>query len=201
MRIALLNTTIVTAEGQYDLQAITAEQASGKFPEGMAAMDGDKRGMYFESAIGHESTAEAMSALLGFPVPVARIRFEQSEGQFAICLRVKGRVEEGQILDRETLDEIGYDLYLLTRLSPIEITEPIEIGNILGPYKTHQTFPHTMNGITEALRLAKHMGANGGPIMVGEKVDCPLLAFEGGGELLFGGFSPTMTLPPDQGSQ
>jgi hypothetical protein len=107
MKIALLNTTIATLPGTYVLQRATVEEATDLLE---AEPDG------FVSAIGHDSTATALGLLLGIDVPVNRIFFEQAEGQVAICLRVRGRLPEGQILTLERLEEVGYDLYRLERL-------------------------------------------------------------------------------------
>jgi hypothetical protein len=34
----------------------------------------------------------------------------------AVCLKLKGRLPEGQILDLDDLEKIGYDLFLIERV-------------------------------------------------------------------------------------
>ena len=50
------------------------------------------------SAIGHESTAQIMSELLGVKVPVNRIKYEQLPGETAIIFQLNSRPPEGKIL-------------------------------------------------------------------------------------------------------
>ncbi len=70
----------------------------------------------FISAIGHQATASALTDLLGQPISVNRIEFEQQVGQLAIVLRLKSRPPEGAILNREEMERIGFELLLMERL-------------------------------------------------------------------------------------
>lgn len=65
------------------------------------------------SAIGHQSTADILTELLDMPIPMNRILFQQEPGQKAICFKLKGRPEEGKILSREEIEQIGYEFKLL----------------------------------------------------------------------------------------
>lgn len=111
--VLLLNTTIATgipAAGEpsavYRLSApVSAEDAR----RALVACE-------VESAIGHQATADAMTALLGQPVPMNRSFAKQAPGQRALVLKVRGRLPEGVILDREALEAIGYDLLWMTRV-------------------------------------------------------------------------------------
>lgn len=105
--ILLLNTTIATAfPAVFSLSApISAEQARALVA-----------GRETDSAIGHEATAAAMSAILGFTVPVNRSAGTQKPGQQALVLKLRGRLPEGVVLTREQLDAIGYDLLIMTRV-------------------------------------------------------------------------------------
>lgn len=103
--IALLNTSIVTADGAYTLETISLEKAREII-----------NGKEIISAIGHESTAQILSELLGIEVSVNRIFFEQQSGQYALVFKLNGRPPEGKILSREELEEIGYSFKLLYRL-------------------------------------------------------------------------------------
>lgn len=102
--IALLNTTICTGgQGRYTLQSKTLDEVKNML-EGRESV----------SYIGHESTAQIMSELLGFDVAVSRAQFEQKQDTPAICFKLKGRAAEGKILSRSEIEEIGYEWFLLT---------------------------------------------------------------------------------------
>jgi hypothetical protein len=103
-KLALLNTSIITNDGSYSLQAIDLMEAQDLV-----------RINELDSAIGHESTAQAMSELLQVDVSVNRQMFAQEVGQEALVFKLNGRPPEGAVLSREQLDEIGYSWKLLTR--------------------------------------------------------------------------------------
>ena len=69
----------------------------------------------YKSAIGHESTAEILTELLGVNVPVNRQNYVQGINDKAIVFKLKTRAPEGVILNREQIEEIGYEFGLLTR--------------------------------------------------------------------------------------
>lgn len=102
--ITLLNTSIVTAYGQFTYQPITLEMAKN------LVAGGD-----FQSAIGHAPTAEILTTLLGQPVPVNRIEYNQAVGEQAIVFKLNGRPPEGKILSIEEMKEIGFSFGLLER--------------------------------------------------------------------------------------
>ena len=102
--IALLNTSIATADGTYVLKTITLEEAKDLI-----------KGRETISAIGHESTAQVLTELLGIKVSVNRISFEQQIGQTAIVFKLNDRPPEGKILSREEIEEIGFSFKSLYR--------------------------------------------------------------------------------------
>lgn len=104
MKLALLNTSILTTAGTYNLEDITLEMAK-------ELVSGNE----LDSAIGHASTAEIMSTLLEEDIPVNRQMFQQQEGQQALVFKLSGRPEEGKILSAEEIEQIGYKFQLLTR--------------------------------------------------------------------------------------
>lgn len=106
MKLALLNTSIITADGTFTLATITQDQALSL----VHAADG------LDSAIGHESTAQIMSTLLGVGVPVNRQMFVQQPGQMALVFKLNGRPAEGTVLTADEIAEIGYAWKLLTRM-------------------------------------------------------------------------------------
>lgn len=106
MKLALLNTSILTADGTFDLRTITLEEAKDLVNEATG----------LDSAIGHESTAQIMTELLGISVPVNRQMFVQQPGQQALVFKLNGRPPEGTILSREDIERIGYKFQLLTMM-------------------------------------------------------------------------------------
>lgn len=102
--IALLNTSILTTEGEYSLRDISLGEAK-------EIIDNKE----LDSAIGHQSTAEIMTTLLDVDVAVNRQQFKQEVGQKALVFKLNGRPEEGKILSLEDIKSIGYKFQLLTR--------------------------------------------------------------------------------------
>lgn len=107
MKLALLNTSILTATGNYTLIDVDFDTAKNFISEyGVEQLD---------SAIGHQSTAKIMSTLLGVEIPVNRQMFCQEVGQQALVFKLNGRPEEGKILTVAEIEQIGYKFQLLTR--------------------------------------------------------------------------------------
>lgn len=65
------------------------------------------------SAVGHESTASAMTEIIGTPIAMDRQTVIPIAGDQFICFKLRVRPPEGAILDRATLDQLGYDLVLM----------------------------------------------------------------------------------------
>lgn len=105
--VAILNTSIATTYGKYEYIQINLDEARDlvRQPEGVL------------SAVGHESTAQILSTLLGMEVSVNRIFFQQQAGQEALVFKLRGRAPEGVILSTEEIEALGYDFGRLTRLS------------------------------------------------------------------------------------
>lgn len=106
MQIGLLNASMFTPREGTIRQSRIGVDAARK----LVAEQG------FISAIGHQATASALTDLLGQPISVNRIEFEQQVGQLAIVLRLKSRPPEGAILNREEMERIGFELLLMERL-------------------------------------------------------------------------------------
>jgi len=104
MKLALLNTSIITTPGNYDLKQISISHARELV-----------KGHILDSAIGHQSTADIMTTLLGVYIPVNRQQFCHEVGQQALVFKLNGRPEEGKILSVEDIESIGYSFMLLTR--------------------------------------------------------------------------------------
>lgn len=105
MKLAILNTPILTDVGTYKLSNITLEQAQKLVNENE-----------FTSYIGHQATSEIISILLGTEVPMNRQQFKQEIGQKAIIFKLNSRLQEGQILTTtQEIESIGYTFQLLER--------------------------------------------------------------------------------------
>ena len=104
MKLGILNTSILTSTGMYELQDITLEQAQDLVHNNDIL-----------SAVGHQSTADILTTLLGTTVPMNRIQFAQEVGQKALVFKLNGRPEEGKILTVEEIEEIGYKFQILIR--------------------------------------------------------------------------------------
>lgn len=68
------------------------------------------------SAIGHEATANALSALTGVSVPMNRIQVSQEPGQEMIAVQLDRRLPEGVILNEEALRNIGFSFMRIVRM-------------------------------------------------------------------------------------
>jgi hypothetical protein len=105
-RIVLLNTSILTDYGTYKYSGISVAEA-------IKYVGGAKEAV---SAIGHQSTADILTELLGLPVKVNRINYRQEIGDIAIVFKLSGRPEEGKILSRSDIEAIGYSFGLMTKI-------------------------------------------------------------------------------------
>lgn len=106
MKKYIFNTTIIVNSGIYKLSDITTERAKEILSDNN-----------FISAIGHDSTAEIISSVLGINVPINRINASFDEvGDLAVCFKLNSRPKEGSILSLEDLQEIGFSWKLLERI-------------------------------------------------------------------------------------
>lgn len=104
MKLGVLNTSILTAVGSYELEEISLDLAKKLVSENE-----------IDSAVGHASTVQIMTALLGVEIPVNRQMFAQQPGQDALVFKLNGRPQEGKILTAEEIEQIGYKFQLLRR--------------------------------------------------------------------------------------
>jgi hypothetical protein len=103
--VTLLNTSILTEYGHYKYAQVTLKIL-------LSYLEGKE----IQSAVGHESTAQILTKLLGQDIPVNRVQYKQGKGDIAIIFKLNGRSEEGKILTAEEIEEIGYEFGLLTRI-------------------------------------------------------------------------------------
>ena len=104
-KIYILNSPILTAYGRYTFKPVSLEEAK------TLLFSLNK----FVSAVGHASTAQFLSRLLGVHVPAQRVRVEMQPGDIAVVFRLLERLPEGKVLSEEELQQIPYQLGLLRR--------------------------------------------------------------------------------------
>lgn len=99
-----LNSPVLTDWGRWRFEGpIPVEEARAFLEQG------------YESAIGHDGTAEFLSSVFGFHVPVHRRTIHMAVGDTALVFRVIERSAEGAILDAEALSRSRWAFGLLTR--------------------------------------------------------------------------------------
>lgn len=103
-QVTLLNCAILTTEGNFSLKKTSIEDVKSLIED-----------VEIQSAIGHQSTAEILSELLGIDIPVNIIQYEQKTGDTAIVFKLRSKTLEGKILTREEIEEIGYEFYFLEK--------------------------------------------------------------------------------------
>lgn len=103
--LAVLNTAIATTPGDYEVRAVDLAEARTLVADAPSIL----------SAVGHEATAQVLTELLQRDIPVNRIQFAQEPGQSALVLKMRGRPPEGVVLDVAGMEQLGYDLWLMTR--------------------------------------------------------------------------------------
>lgn len=121
----IFNTTICPTPGlTYHTRTITAVEARRLLEAAyeQTLREGSCFGHYM-SAIGHETTAQVATALLGCPVGVNRIAATMTDGDSAICVKLRGRAPEGVILTTEQMEEIGYDLVLMDAVDQSKVAQ------------------------------------------------------------------------------
>jgi hypothetical protein len=105
-RIIFLNCRIITTEGKYNNKKIDLKTVK--------EICKDKN---IISAIGHEATAKILTELLEFEIPVNRIHYKQGYDDIAIVFQLRDRIPEGKILNKEEIEKIGYDFFVMFRIA------------------------------------------------------------------------------------
>lgn len=106
-KLYIFNTTIIVNDGTYKMSTISLEEAKN-----IIASNPE-----FISAIGHSSTAQIISSVLGTEIPENRINASfDNVGDKALCFKLNSRPKEGSILSLEDLQEIGFSWKLLERV-------------------------------------------------------------------------------------
>lgn len=105
LEVTILNTSIITSFGTLRHTPISLDEARALVADGKAV-----------SAVGHASTAQLLTTLLGVPVPVNRIQFAQTPQKLALVLKLNGRAPEGVILTLDEIKAIGYSFSIIEQL-------------------------------------------------------------------------------------
>lgn len=105
----LMNTTVLPhdANGVWTVATVSPDRAAA------IAAEASVRGQLV-SAVGHQSSADAMAAVLGITVAMNRITVAPEPGDQFLCLRLLSRPPEGAILSNAQLEAIGYSWALLS---------------------------------------------------------------------------------------
>jgi hypothetical protein len=104
--VAILNASVVTADGTYTVRSISLEEARRLVRENR-----------IDSAVGHRPTAALRTEMLGVHVPVHAQQFVHQVGQRALAFKLRDRPPPGLELSREDLERIGFSVRLIVRTS------------------------------------------------------------------------------------
>jgi len=83
------------------IKQVDAEEARRIFEDAVV------KGKEVVSAVGHESSAQLMSELLGREVPARRVQVALEDGDEAIVLQIAQRLPEGKVLTYKELQQLS----------------------------------------------------------------------------------------------
>jgi hypothetical protein len=86
----------------------------------------------FVSAVGHESTAKALSNVFGVEIPFSRTQITLQPGDRLLSIILKKRLAEGQVLKTvEELEQVGYSIWLFEVYEDKEVSPTQEVERFL----------------------------------------------------------------------
>jgi len=71
----------------------------------------------FTSAVGHPSTAQLLTKLLGVNVPVNRVQVKLDDNTILVVFQLLARLPEGKILTEEELKQLPHKWFIVTALT------------------------------------------------------------------------------------
>jgi len=83
----------------------------------------------FISAVGHQSTADIMSQILGVPITYNRVQVFLEPGDEAVCFILKARPPEGRVLSKEELQQLGF-YFMYTKVLSSELVHELTAQGI-----------------------------------------------------------------------
>lgn len=101
--ITILNSPRLTNYGCYEYRSISVSDVKALLSHG------------FTSFVGHQTTADLLTTILGVVVEHNRSMYYQQPGDMAIIFENTHRLQEYDILDSQDLDEIDFRFGLLIR--------------------------------------------------------------------------------------
>jgi len=102
----LMNTSIVPNPGTFEVKEISPDEAESFVQAGG-----------WQSAIGHQGTADVLTGLLGVPVPVNRVQATMDKGDQALVFKLATRLPEGVVLTANELSRLAFSFWLMTRIA------------------------------------------------------------------------------------
>ncbi len=103
--IYIINSPVLTNFGSYEYKECTVDDLKKIL-----------RNNEFISAVGHEETATLLTRLLDVHIPYNRIVVHQEAGDIFIVIKPKARLEINKIYSETDIENIGYELGILTKL-------------------------------------------------------------------------------------
>ncbi len=104
MTLYLMNSSILTSEGTFEYKRISLHEARELTKNGE-----------FKSAIGHVSTAHAMSKILHIDIPCQSIEVFQKPGDIVLVFKLDNRLPEGKVLSEQEVYDAGFKWFLLRK--------------------------------------------------------------------------------------
>jgi Domain of unknown function (DUF1874). len=108
MTVYIFNSLILPLSPQYKKGVITVERIT--IDEAKQIVQSTD----FVSAVGHESTAQLLSQILGVNIPTNRIAVQLLKGDIGLHFVLKQRLPEGKILTYDELKTLQYELIKTT---------------------------------------------------------------------------------------
>jgi len=67
----------------------------------------------FESAVGHDATADFLTRLLGIPVHMRRVALQLTPGDVLAVFQIMQRLPEGKLLTADELANVPYKFFIV----------------------------------------------------------------------------------------